>query len=451
MERPKNIDIMTELGATGLSIYSGRIYEEKLPRLQGDGWRLALQDMQNDAVIGAMQTALEMLSRQVSWDIEPYSDDREDQKEAEFFRQCLFEDMAVTWQDTLSEIMSFLYWGWYFPEICYKRRAGESRDKTKDSKFSDGKIGWRKFAPRAQESLEEWELDEFGEVVAMIQRPEPDYELRRIPFEKALHFRTSSHKGNPEGRSIYRNAYREWYFKVNIQNIEGIGIERDLAGLPVIKAPAELFSADASESEKNLLRMLQQTVKQVRRDEAEGIVMPRAFDDNGHELFDFMLLSTGGRRQFDTNLVIDRCDHRMLMSILADFLLLGSKSVGSYALSTDKTEIFTSALSAWLDVICNQFNRYAIPRLQKLNGSDTKRSPRLVHGEVERISLNELGEYIRQLSGANISFDDEEIDFLKRKAIPPSKQKNAKKDAKNAKKTASGPDEEQEPNEESEE
>lgn len=412
----KKLDITQELGATGLSVYAGRIYEESQSKLKGDGWRRTLRDMLNDSTVGAMLVAIEMLARQVSWDIEPFSAKEEDAKDAAFIRECLFDDMEITWQDTLSEILSFLSWGWYYPEICYKRRSGESRDRTKNSLFSDGRIGWRKFAPRAQESLEAWRFDEFGEVTAMIQRPEPDFLLREIPIEKALHFRTASHKGNPEGKSILRGAYRDWYFKINIQNIEGIGIERDLAGLPVIKAPAELFSDTATAGQKQLLSILRDTVKQVRRDESEGLVMPRAYDKDGRELYDFQLLSTGGRRQFDTSQTIDRCDHRMLMSILADFLLLGSKSVGSYALSTDKTELFGASLSARLDTICDQFNRRAIPKLLRLNGRDTSRSPKLMHGPVERISLAELGDFIVKTTGANLEFDDEEKAWLKRQA-----------------------------------
>ena len=70
--------------------------------------------------------------------------------------------------------------------------------------------------------------------------PPPSYNLYTIPIDKALLFRTKSRKDNPEGRSILRNAYRSWYFKRRIQEVEGIGIERDLAGLPVMYAPADL-------------------------------------------------------------------------------------------------------------------------------------------------------------------------------------------------------------------
>ena len=73
-----------------------------------------------------------------------------------------------------------------------------------------------------------------------------------IPMSKALLFRTKSRKNNPEGRSILRNAYRSWYFKRRIQEIEGIGIERDLAGLPVMHGPEglDLWNDDIEDKDR---------------------------------------------------------------------------------------------------------------------------------------------------------------------------------------------------------
>ncbi len=64
--------------------------------------------------------------------------------------------------------------------------------------------------------------------------------------------------------------------------------------------------------------------------------MPSMYDDQGHKVFDLVLLSSGGSRQFDTDKIIQRYDQRIAMSILSDFILLGSDRVGSYALGTSK-------------------------------------------------------------------------------------------------------------------
>ncbi|MCE2604181.1 hypothetical protein LH384_34385, partial [Pseudomonas aeruginosa] len=67
--------------------------------------------------------------------------------------------------------------------------------------------------------------------------------------DRALHFVTKSRKNNPEGRSVLRGAYRAWYFKRRIQEIEGIGLERDLAGFPVLTAPERMDLWDTDDPE----------------------------------------------------------------------------------------------------------------------------------------------------------------------------------------------------------
>ena len=407
-----------EIGMTGLDTSGGRIYEEPLTQLSGDRWRLVLRDMlANDAVINAIFFTIETLARQVTWDVKPFSDEQDDLAEADFIRSALFKDTELTWQEILGEILTFLPWGWSYFEIVYKRRSGYSRDKSKNSQYNDGRIGWRKFAPRAQESLYEWRFDDSGDVEAMVQMPAPNFQTYIIPFEKSLHFRTSTRKNNPEGHALVRGAYRSWYFKTNLENIEGIGIERDLAGFPVMMVPEEILLSTATPTQKALALQLQKMVKSIRRDELEGALLPSKRDKDGNQLYELKLLSTGGQRQFDTSKIIDRYDQRILMSVLCDFLLLGSKTSGSYALSTDKTELFSAAIGTYLDVICDVFNRRAIPRLMRLNGKDPARQPQLIHGDIERVSLSDVGEYVKTLSGAGIVFDEEEQNELKRKVL----------------------------------
>ncbi|MCA1557533.1 MAG: hypothetical protein LC731_03215, partial [Acidobacteria bacterium] len=384
------------------------------PELAGRRWRKVVREMtSNDPVISAVLFAIEMLVRQVTWDIKAASEKQEDQEAADFLRGALFEDMSQSWADTVAEILSFLPWGWNFTEIVYKRRSGDVADPTRKSRFTDGRIGWRKWATRAQETLEHWDFDDEGGVQAMIQSPPPDYALRTIPIEKALLFRTSTRKGNPEPPGILRSCYRPWYFKSRIENIEGIGIERDLAGLPIAFAPPELFKSNASAADKELLATLQKIVTSIKRDEQEGLVFPLVYDKVSRKpLYDLKLLSSGGRRQFDTDKVIQRYDQRILMTCLADFLLLGSKSVGSFALSSDKTDLFGVALGAWVDSIAAIVNRHAVPRLFRLNGRPTDKLPELTHGDIESPNLVELGDYIQKISGTGVTLTPEQQQWL---------------------------------------
>jgi hypothetical protein len=243
---------------------------------------------------------------------------------------------------------------------------------------------------------------------------------------KALLFRTMARKGNPEGRSVLRNAYRPWYYKKNIESIEGIGIERDLAGLPVAWVPPELLDISASADDKAILAEIKKIVRNIRRDEQEGIVFPLAYDESGHKIYDMTLLSTGGRRQFDTDGIVQRYDSRMAMTVLADFILLGTKNVGSFALSSSKTELFAVALGAWLNSIADVFNRYAVPRLFELNPFTVEALPKIVPGDIEAIPLDELGTYIAALAGAGMPlFPNEELEkYLLRLANLPINNNN---------------------------
>ena len=242
--------------------------------------------------------------------------------------------------------------------------------------------------------------------------PPPNFGLYTIPIEKALLFRTKSRKNNPEGRSVLRNAYRSWYFKRRIQEIEGIGIERDLAGFPVLTAPEGMNIWDTDDPDMVAIRAgMEAIVKNVRRDSTEGLALP-----NGWQ---FQLLSTGGRRQFDTNAIIERYDTRMAMTVLADFIFLGHQSVGSFALSSDKTELFSMAIGAYLDIICEVFNNQAIPRLINLNGdhfNGITDYPRMEHGDIEDEDIEKLANYIKEMTGVGILTPDSQLEDYVREA-----------------------------------
>lgn len=401
-----------EIGRIGQKRYGGTFYEEFLRELRGKKGIETYREMaENDDTIGAILFAVEMLIRQASWNVEPGGDTPKDKEAAEFVEQCM-HDMQDTWTDTISEILSFLTYGWSFHEIVYKRRMGKTRDQKTRSKYNDGLIGWRKLPIRAQETLYQWEYDDADNLIAMTQLPPPNYGLITIPMDKAMLFRTKSRKGNPEGRSILRNAYRSWYFKRRIQEYEGIGIERDLAGLPVFTAPEDIAIWDEDDPDMVKLRTgMEAMVQKIRVDELAGIVKPHGFE--------FELLNSGGSKQFDTNAIIQRYDTGMAMTVLADFIFLGHQQVGSFALSSDKTELFSMAIGAYLDIICETFNSQGIPQLIDVNGSHfdgITDYPKLAHGDIENADIQKLASYIKDMTGVGILVPDDGLEDYVREA-----------------------------------
>lgn len=387
------------LGATGAQVER----EELLPQLRGERWYRVVREMtEQDPIVAAILFAIEMMIRRVDWSITPASDDSEDVQIATFIDECLFQDLEPGWEETLSEILSFLPYGWALLEITYKRRTGETNDPTTTSHFTDGRIGWRSWSIRPQETRHEWRYTDDGTPVAMVQIAPPRYAPVTIPLDKALLFRTTVRHGRPEGLSILRAAYQPWYYKKEIQKYEAIGIERDLAGLPVAWVPADFLADTATPAQKQSLAVMQKIVSNMRRNQQEGVVMPLAYDQTGNKQYDLELLTTGGQRAFDTGAIIERYNSMIAMSVLADFITVGHERVGTYAMASAKTDLFVTALETWLDAIAEVIDEQAIHPLLRFNGIPVARAPRLRPGKIVPENLTELGEYLTAMANAGV-------------------------------------------------
>ena len=228
--------------------------------------------------------------------------------------------MSQSWSITLSDVVSMFKFGWSFHEIVYKRRLGPR--KTDSSRHNDGRWGWKRLPIRAQASLDRWVFDDHGIVQGMVQRAAPNYNQIFIPIERSLLFRTESSLNNPEGRSILRTAYRSWFLKKNIQEVEAIGIERDLAGLPVVRISREIMTSTAP-NDVETVQHFKDMLNGIRRGEEDGVMLPIEYDDSGNPLIEFELLRSGGTRQINTSEIVRRYDQDIAQSVLADFVRLG--------------------------------------------------------------------------------------------------------------------------------
>lgn len=385
-----------ELGVTGLKRAGGYIDEEFLPQLKGRKSVQVYREMNdNDAIIGAVIFAITQLIRNVDWRVIPGGKGAEDNQAAKLVETAK-DDMSHPWEDFIGEALTCLPFGWSWHEIVYKRRGGPwERNPKLKSKYSDGLVGWRKLPLRSQDTLLRWVFDDTGGVQGMIQLGPPDYQTRPLPIERSLLFRFGPHKGNPEGRSLLRNAYRSWYFKKRFEEFEAIGVERDLAGLPMVKVPSSYLKAKPGTDQAKMIDAFRKMIRSIRRDEQEGVIFPTAFDaETKQPLFDFELLGSGGARQFSTDTIIQRLEQRMLMTVLADFIMVGHTQTGTYNMHLDKTGMFKAALNSVTKMIADVMNRHAIPRLFLANGWKPANLPQLVADDVDSPDLTQLAQFL---------------------------------------------------------
>jgi len=417
---PKRLPPELEVGRTGLRRVGGYVEEEFLPQLRGRKAVEVYREISNNSPIaGAMLYAIEQLLRQIEWRVEAASTSTEDRADAEFVEQCM-NDMSHSWSDLMAEILTMLPYGWSWHYLVYKRRVGPwEKDPRRRSKYTDGRIGWRKIPIRGQETLLRWIFDETGGIKAMVQLSPPDYKTVVMPIEHSLLFRTTAAKNNPEGYSLLRRAYRPWFMLKRLEEYEAVGVERDLTGLPVGKVPADYLDPNAPKAKRDMVEAYRKMVTSVRRNEQEGLVLPQAFDqDTKQPLFDFALLTSGGSRQFNTDGIIQRYETRILMTILADFIMTGHENSGaSYALHTDKSGLFRTAINSIAQGIADVFNRHAIPRLFALNGMKPAELPTIVPNDVDPPDLGQLAQFMTAMTQAGVQwFPDPELEKFLRDA-----------------------------------
>ena len=150
------------------------------------------------------------------------------------------------------------------------------------------------------------------------------------------------------------------------------------------------------------LMYAEKLVQSVRRDSKEGIVLPYGWE--------FSLLNGGSKRQFEVGTTIERYDKRMAMTVLADFVLLGHENVGSFALSSDKTKLFSVAIGSFLDIICEVFNTKGIPKLIEINKTAFEGItdyPKMCHDDIEKPEIDKVAGFIKDMVGIGVLVPDE--------------------------------------------
>jgi hypothetical protein len=392
-----------EIGSPGLRTSGGIVFEELHPRLRGPKAMRTFEEMRdNDAVVGAVLYAIEAFLRRVSW--KAVGPDETEQK----YLESVLDDMDVPFSDFISDALSFLPFGFALFEKVLKVRKDANSDNARFySKYPDGRFGLRCLALRGQSSIWQWNIDEStGEILGCWQRNEFGTIATRevyLPLDRCVLLRTKTYKNNPEGRSILRNAYRSWFFKKRLEETEAIGISRDLVGIPKVEIPAQLMSPNATDEQKATRAAFERLVSSIHRDEREGIVFPSETGEDGKSTgYKLTLMASPGQKQIPADPVIRRHDARIAMSMMAEFILLGTEKQGSFALGADKSANFIKSLGWYIDSIQNTLNKDVVDFLYDLNGVPQEKRAYLVHGDIDTPDLRELGLFLQQVATAGL-------------------------------------------------
>jgi hypothetical protein len=414
MNYPKN-SLKVELGYSGTNTKYGMIRaDEFTSELKGTRGIKKYREMRDgDATIGSIMYATEQVLRDVPRIVVP--SDKKNAKSVEMAKwlETVFDDMEHTLDDHISEALSSLTFGFALFEPVYKIRGGpDFVDLKRKSKFKDGHYGIRKISSRAQWTIDKFEVDDkTGDCLGVYQLSIKSGS-NFIPKNKLVHYRTTTVNNDPSGRSILRNAYKSYVYLNTLQVTEGIAIERELNGIPVVRIPSDYLSDDATDEQKSIRMMAEAIGRDLKLNEQGAIVIPSdiwVIDDkaSNQRVVDVELIASKGTRNIAIDPVIRRYQHDIARSVMAEFLMLGSSTTGSYALSKSKTDLFLRSVESYINTIYDVINQQLVRPLWEINGFDISLMPKVIAGDVAPHDLDALGSYIRNINGADIDLTNQ--------------------------------------------
>jgi hypothetical protein len=397
---PTDPEILT--GTPGVPTFGGWVYDEKDPALQGKRLpRTLLQMATTHPLIGVALRVITTTIGDVTWRVAP----------AKLPGEALPTEEATAAADLLIRAMSGVPWADICEEQAYDvATLGAGWHEVAYTLDASGDWVWSAMELRRGDTIDQVVTsrpDGGGDLLYVVQRTQTTQAT--IPADRLIRTVAAGSRANPAGVSMLRPIYESWKAQQNLIKIAAIGLERTLAGLPVMELPAEVVAAKTADLAA-VKAAYQSLVSQVKVNEAAGIVIPSEYTSAGNRSgFKLSLLSLAGAKGDSPLPMIQFMEGRIAQALLVQFLLLGAGAsggtTGSFALADSHTTMFARAVGALLGRIRDAMQR-EVGRLMELNGVAREAWPKLEPGDIETRDLAALGAFLDALTKAGVPVTD---------------------------------------------
>jgi len=376
----------TELGVPGLAIQMGNVKEDVIEILRGPKRLKLLEEMvKYDPLIGAFNNMFQSQFMNVDWSTEASEKDNSQAEEVkELFDTILFKDLSKgNFDELVLNAMTKAIYGFAIIEPVFKKRDGYKKDKNKSSKYTDGKIGLAKFAPRYQGSIAEWVFDDkFREIVAVKQKDPNTFNEVELPYDRILHFKHNSVNNNPQGQSLYLNTAISYHRKKKTAQSQDQRYDKGFAGILDIELPSAVLDPQTTNAN---FRAIQEWARTTGLNASTGRTQSIV-----HPEFAKVNILSSNNDGIDASMIISECNREIAVALLSDFFLVTQKSGNSGALGQSKIKVFKTMINSMLDEVANEINDKLIPMLIDKNALDRNLAPKITHTEVEDLDLTNM-------------------------------------------------------------
>lgn len=379
-----------EIGHSGTIIQNGIITGEEYNRdLVGRNGNTTYDTMRrSDATVHAILQMCKLPILGLLWTVQPASDDPADQAIADFINWELFEH-NLNWQEFLSGGLTMFDFGFALHEKTYAVSEYDGQ-----TRVCIDTIGFRK-----QLSLFEWQTQD--------GKPGITQQLVgdsvSIPDVKLIRWANLKEGENFEGISLLRFAYKDWYMKDSLIKVNGIALEKQGVGIPIIT-----FEQGSDESEKAKARNL---MRQMRANEEAYLEVPKG---STVEMMDMK-----GNSTKEILPTIQYHDRQIALSVLGQFLMLGaSNASGSRAVSSDHSKLFMQSEEAAAKNVCETIQKQLVNQLCDLNFSNLPNGyPKLSFGSFEDDDIAAVADAAQKLANSGLLTPDPELEDYLRESL----------------------------------
>lgn len=399
-------------GTSGTASFGGYIQSiEKDPALQGaKRWETYSNLLLNTSIVAAGTRYFLNLVGKAAWKFEPANESPEAKAAAELM-QAVIDDMTTPWHRVVRRAAMYKFYGFSTQEWTAKKR-------------DDGSIGLLDIEARPQKTIERWDLDATGTVYGVIQRSVQDSSEIYLPRSKLLYMVDDSLTDSPEGVGLLRHCADAARRLARLEELEGVGYETDLRGVPLVRAPLakmqELVKAGTITQDQadGMKRALQQFVENHIKGPKSGILLDSmtyqsldaASTPSSVPLWAVELMTSGGDSQADIGVAITRTNTEIARILGVETLLLGQER-GSYALSRDKSHNFALTVDSTLTEMAASVRADVCAPVCALNGIDKANIPKPKTEPLRWQDVEQVTSALETMAraGATLSPDDPAI------------------------------------------
>lgn len=403
------------VGVSSAIVYNGYLQEnEKNRKLVGREKYITWSDIlsNNSTVAASVRYFLDLTkSAAARYSVVPADDSADADMVAEAF-EAIFDAMDTPLDRVVTRAAMYRYYGFSMQEWTLAR-------------ISDQIVGLKDISPRAQFTIERWDVEAHGALLGVVQRSPQNSQEIYIPRDRLLYMCDDSLNDGPEGLGLFRHITKPAEELEKFEDLEGIGYENSLRGMPVARLPLSEMAQDAETNpekaplNQQIMNAFSNLFKNHAKDPQRAMALDSAVYENvdgspsSQRKYDLDVIKSGGEGEVEIAAAIVRKQREIARALGTESIMLGD-GAGSRSLADSKDGELHKKVDGALTAINHQLKRDVMTPIMIKNGWDLSLMPEITFGKVTSMSVEQLAGMVERLarSGVMLTNEDEAVKEL---------------------------------------